>query len=197
MSSFGANRKPTFCFLLHLICIRKKIREVALKMSKLLAKFYVSLSSFSRNRDFIPARRFFVGALTSLRQPNAPTCPSTACLSVLPFETLLLGADSLSSLRRNPGFFVGWSSSSLAKLAVLLTSDHFLGPIVCLADRDTRFARTHSLISHVIRSRQHFFNNFINFVFHVNINVQLRVLILFKQNVGAQFCIKRVILCFL
>ena len=103
MSSFGANRKPTFCFLLHLICIHKKIREVALKMNKLLAKFYESLSSFSWNRDFIPARRFFVGALTSLRQPNAPACPSTARLTVLPFEMLLLGADSLS--RRNPGFF--------------------------------------------------------------------------------------------
>ena len=157
-------------------------------MSKLLAKFYESLSSFSRNRDFIPATRFFVGTLTSLRQPNAPACPSTACLSVLPFETLLLGADSLFL-----GFFVGWSSSPLAKLAVLLTSDRFLRPIVWLAGRDTRFARTHSLISHVIRSRQHFFNNFINFVLPVNINVQLRVLILFKQNFGAQFCIKRVI----
>jgi hypothetical protein len=32
-----------------------------------------------------------------------------------------------------------------------------------------------------------------SFVFPVNIKVQLRTLILFKQNVGAQFCIKRVI----
>ena len=142
MSSFGANRKPTFCFLLHLICIRKKISEVALKMSKLLAKFYESLPEswfyssneiFCRGTDISPSSKCDGLSINCL--PECPSIRDAVTRGRFSFPDGILG------------FFVGWSSSPLAKLAVQLTSDHFLRPIVCLAGRGTRFARTHSLIS--------------------------------------------------
>jgi hypothetical protein len=55
---------------------------------------------------------------------------------------------------------------------------------------DTRFVGTRGLISRVIRSGQQFLNKSLNFAFLVNMIAQLRVLILFEQNLEARFCMK-------
>ena len=47
-----------------------------------------------------------------------------------------------------------------------------------------------SLLSVPIRSGQQILNNSLNFAFLIDIIAQLRVIILFEQNVGARFCIK-------
>ena len=153
-------------------------------ISESLGPVPARLSLSSRNRVFIPPTRFFAGlsdiSLTS-------KCLSVSCSSIW----YAVGG-RFSFPDANLDLLVGRSSSPWVKLAALLTSDRFLRPISHLAGENARVVRIRSLISPCYSSGQQFFNNSLNFLFLVDIIVQLHVIILSGQYVAARLWIKRV-----